>query len=397
MPCYPSLPALIRDAAPTTPLLCLSPRRVAERVRLFKAHFPGETSWAVKSNPHPRVVQAIVDAGIRTFDVASRQEIDLIRHHCPSAMLHFNHPVKTPDDIAYAIHAAGIRSFVIDSLEELEKIDITVDSMEAGQRSDITLTIRFRSKNAAGTGNYNFDEKFGIPPQEAAALLQLAAHRGYRTGLTFHPGSQNQRPESYALSMETARDIAGRAFPQGEAALAHLNIGGGFPCAYPGGNGPSLHCYFKAISQAAPDLACPLICEPGRALVAESTSLLTRIILRRRDDSRLYINDGIYGSFMEAAFVDFQPPARAYSADGAAFPEDEPREALQVWGATCDSLDRLRQPVCLPSAIRTGDFIEFGMMGAYTNATATRFNGIEPAGLVSVEEIAPWSADAKHA
>lgn len=393
MPRYSSLPALIREAAPSAPLLCLSPRRIAERVRLFREHFPGETSWAVKSNPHPRVVEAIVDAGIRTFDVASRQEIDLIRRHCPSAVLHFNHPVKTPDDIAYAVHTAGIRSFVIDSSEELEKID----SVASGLRNDTTLTIRFRSKEAAGTGNYNFDEKFGIPPQEAAELLQLAAHRGYRTGLTFHPGSQNRRPESYTLSIETARGIAGRAFAQGEAALAHLNIGGGFPCAYPGGSGHSLECYFKAISQVASDLACPLICEPGRALVAESMSLLTRINLRRKNDARLYINDGIYGSFMEAAFVDFQPPARAYSAAGAAFPEEGPHEAFQVWGATCDSLDRLRQPVCLPSSIRTGDFIEFGMMGAYTNATATRFNGIEPAGLVDVEEIAPWSADAEHA
>lgn len=387
---YASVSDLIRREAPGNPLLCFSPGSIKKRVEQFLAHFPGETGWAVKSNPHPLVVRAVVDAGIRTFDVASRHEIDLILRHCPSATLHFNHPVKAPADIVYAWHSAGIRSFAIDCPEELEKIDAVLDGAGETARRDTVLTIRFRNTRPTGTGNYRFDEKFGAHASKAVDLLRFADSLGYRTGLTFHPGSQNRDPHSYAMLIDLARSIAAESFAQGTAALAHINVGGGFPCSYPGGLEPALKTYFAAIAETAPSIACPLICEPGRALVAESANLLARINLRRKDDPRLYINEGIYGSFMETPFVDFQPPVQAYSADGMPFLEAGPCDDFQIWGATCDSLDRLRKPVSLPSAIATGDFIEFGMMGAYTNATATRFNGIEPAELIAVTEITSW-------
>ncbi|MBA4207962.1 MAG: hypothetical protein C0454_00355 [Parvibaculum sp.] len=397
MTSYASVSELIRGEAPDSPLLCFSPASINERVKQFLTHFPGETGWAVKSNPHPLVVRAVIEAGIRAFDVASRHEIDLILQHCPSATLHFNHPVKAPEDIAYAWHSAGIRSFAIDCPEELEKIDAVLDGAGEEARRDTVLTIRFRNTRPAGTGNYSFDEKFGARPGEAAGLLRRVAGLGYRTGLTFHPGSQNRDPESYATLVDLARGIAAESFARGTAALAHINVGGGFPCFYPGGPEPELKTYFAAIANAASSIACPIICEPGRALVAESANLLTRINLRRKDDPRLYINEGIYGSFMETPFVDFQPPVRAYSADGRPFPEAGTYDDFQIWGATCDSLDRLRMPVSLPSAIGTGDFIEFGMMGAYTNATATHFNGMEPARLIAIDEITSWPVGATAA
>ena len=384
---FASLPALIASQKPSEAHLCFCPAHVHRQVAKFHESFPGSTAWAVKANPHPVVLRAIIDAGIREFDVASRQEIDLVRAALPAAVLHFNNPVKAPEDIAHAL-AAGVRSFALDCQEELEKIAALAAGAGVPARN-ILLNVRFKDAAARGTDNYNFHEKFGAAPDEASHLLQHAKELGFRAGLTFHPGSQNRNPAAYEEMMRLAHAIAGRALGPDMAGLDLLNVGGGFPCHYPGGGEQPLTHYFDSVRRGAALFPCPISCEPGRALVADSISLLARINLRRSGDNRLYINDGIYGSFMELPFVDFHPPARAYSPGGTQVPE-EAVQLFHIWGATCDSLDKIPTPVRLPASIQTGSYIEFGLMGAYTNATATHFNGIAPPRLVTVERLDAW-------
>ena len=83
--------------------------------------------------------------------------------------------------------------------------------------------------------------------------------------------------------------------------IAALDIGGGFPGPYMGNDVPPYHWYFDTIKEALATLPesekLPVMCEPGRALVAEGLSLVTQVILRKGD--KLYINDGVYGSFDE--------------------------------------------------------------------------------------------------
>ncbi|WP_420560566.1 hypothetical protein [Tepidicaulis sp.] len=307
---FASLPALITSQKPSEAHLCFCPAHVHRQVAKFHESFPGSTAWAVKANPHPVVLRAIIEAGIREFDVASRQEIDLVRAALPAAVLHFNNPVKAPEDIAHAL-AAGVRSFALDCQEELEKIAALAAGAGVPARN-ILLNVRFKDAAARGTDNYNFHEKFGATPDEASHLLHRTKGLGFRAGLTFHPGSQNRNPAAYEEMMRLAHAIAGRALGPDMAGLDLLNVGGGFPCHYPGGGEQPLTHYFDSVRRGAALFPCPVSCEPGRALVADSISLLARINLRRSGDNRLYINDGIYGSFMELPFVDFHPPARAY-------------------------------------------------------------------------------------
>ena len=124
-----------------------------------------------------------------------------------------------------------------------------------------------------------------------------------------------------------------------------------------------------------------LLCEPGRALVADGMSVVTQVYLRRGE--RLYINDGIFGSFSESSFNQFQLPARLVRLDGSIGNGSKP---FTVFGPTCDSNDQLPQPVYLPDDICEGDWIEFSLLGAYSNALNTNFNGFRGCMFVDIDD-----------
>jgi ornithine decarboxylase len=168
-----------------------------------------------------------------------------------------------------------------------------------------------------------------------------------------------------------------------------LNVGGGFPARYRDADVLPLAIFFAAIADTARKEFSPEIprleCEPGRGLVATSTSLLTRIKLLKHNRNEVFINDGIYGALMEIYQVsDIVPPARAIH-DGAQL--QGPTRLWTVYGPTCDPLDRLPVKFELPLDLREGDFIEFGSIGAYGAATSTRFNGYGAAETHFVREV----------
>jgi ornithine decarboxylase len=166
--------------------------------------------------------------------------------------------------------------------------------------------------------------------------------------------------------------------------IAALDIGGGFPGPYMGNDVPPYHWYFDTIREAIATLPkhteLKLLCEPGRALIAEGVSLVTQVILRKGD--KLYINDGIYGSFDELTLpgwvADYHLRVFRPDEKGHAVMQPAGQTAFRVYGPTCDTLDVLPRPLMLPETIGPGDFIVFDAIGAYSVAVRTTFNGFFP-------------------
>jgi ornithine decarboxylase len=384
---------IITRLKPSQSFYCLAPQVLQNNVETFINHFPGSVAWAVKSNPDPLVVRTISANGINDFDVASLPEVELIRSLCPNARLHFNHPVKAPEAIKTAYEQHGVVNFMVDHTDEIHKIAAMI-----GNPEKVTLLIRFFDPSIIPSSEYNFGKKFGAIPSEAVKLLVLATNLNFNVGLAFHPGTQYQKTGIYRHLLETAETITQEASKQANIKICRVNVGGGFPAYYPGETLPLMQDYFSTVRSAISDVKnrtfgpdCEFICEPGRALVADIASLVARVELKR-DDGRIYINDGFYGGLMEQQFVDFTPPVRAYSADGIQIEADaRDYEKYTVFGPTCDSLDTLRQKVSLPRSLKIGDYLEFGFMGAYSNASATRFNGFKPAPIMTVDHLDGWS------
>jgi ornithine decarboxylase len=367
-----------RAVQPEEPVFCFSAAALTDRARAFLDGFPGEVAYAVKSNPGSHVLKTLAQAGIGVFDVASVEEMAEVRAVAPKAELHYHNPVKSRAEIARAHFGFGCTRFAADDEAEIVKIAEVV-----GSTSGVEIAVRFRLPSH-GASAHDFSSKFGATPEEAVELLRQAVALGFAPVLTFHPGSQCTDPAAWARHIEVAAEIVTVAGVR----LAALNVGGGFPWRYRDGVVPPLGTFFATIEAAANAAfegdAPKLECEPGRGLVAGSTSLLTRVKLVKGKRGEVFINDGIYGGLMEVAQAPTLAPPHRLIRNGKPLTGGEMKPFV-VYGPTCDPLDRLPGTLMLPADLAEDDYIEFGSLGAYGAATATCFNGYKPAAVLDVD------------
>ena len=374
---YPDARSVVRALQPDEPIILNRPHAAARAARFFVEKFPGKSLYAVKANPSPDLIEVLWDNGVTHYDVASIAEVRLVRATLPGATLCFMHPVKAPSAIREAYHVHGVRTFSLDSVEELEKI---VDACrdEAGEAAqDLRLCVRLRVSSEYS--ELSLASKFGCDLTEAPELLQQARQHADWLGVCFHVGSQAMTPFAYVQALERVRVAIGEA----SVVIDMIDVGGGFPSVYPGMEPPPLEDYFQIIHQNFYNLPiaynAELWCEPGRALCAEYSSLIVKVEKRRGDE--LYINDGAYGALFDAAHVDWKFPVRALEDDLI-----KPEMDFAFYGPTCDDADYMQGPFVLPEDIQAGDFIEIGMLGAYGAAMKTDFNGFGAADRVVVTD-----------
>jgi ornithine decarboxylase len=377
---YADAGEVARKLLPPEPVFCFSRKQLSERLQLFQKGFPGEVSFAVKSNPSPDVLQALSDYGLDHWDVASVHEMEAVARLGRKAVFHYHNPVKSRAEIRDAYLKFGCRRFAVDCREELRKIAEIVTSPKG-----VEIAVRFVLPRERTSSAHDFSSKFGAPDYICVELLKEAKERGFTPLLTFHPGSQSRDPLVYKRHIEAAARIARTAGVE----LTKLNVGGGFPANYQRSTGGPLGPFFAMI-QASATLAFgkgkepKLECEPGRGLVATSMSLLVRVKLVCTDGDDIFINDGVYGGLMEVMQVpELEPPYRVLR-DGEVLHGET--KSYKVFGPTCDPLDVLPHRMELPAAIQDEDYIEFGNLGAYGIATSTLFNGYGGHKVVDVDE-----------
>ena len=356
------------------PVLFFAPAALQARARRFLAGFPGLVTYAVKANPDEEVIENLIAAGVRGFDVASPEEIALVRRLAPEAALHYNNPVRSRREIAQGV-ALDVASWSVDSASELAKL---AEQVPAGR--EIAVRFKLPVKGAA----YDFGAKFGAEPETAARLLAEVARLGHVPALTFHPGTQCTDPRAWAAYIHAAAGIARAA----GVAVARLNVGGGFPSHRRAAEAPDLEAIFAVIGAACAEAfgaeAPALVCEPGRGLVGDSFTLATRV-KAVRDGGAVFLNDGVYGALAEAPLLGLPDRIELRGPDGR--PRSGWPQPREVFGPTCDSVDRLPGHVPLPSDIAEGDYLLFHGMGAYTTVTNTRFNGFGGLILANVLEL----------
>ncbi|MGY3438162.1 MULTISPECIES: type III PLP-dependent enzyme [unclassified Marinovum] len=360
--------------APDLPVACFCPRALGAQARRFRRGFPGLVTYAVKANPTPEVLETLVAAGIRAFDVASVGEMRAVRAACAKAVLHYHNPVRSTAEIATA-RSVGVAAWSVDSLSELAKI-------APGPGDEIAVRLALKVPGAA----YDFGTKFGVGPVAVAELLRAVVATGARPSITFHPGTQCGSAQTWGVYIKTAAEVAQAA----GVTLHRLNVGGGF-AAHRDGTAPDLEAVFAEISRAtSAAFATPpaLVCEPGRAMASEAVTLVTRI-KAMRDDGAVFLNDGLYGGLAEMR--DMAVPGRFSVTAPDGTPRKGPPHARRVFGPTCDSVDKLPGEVALPKDCAEGDFVFWPGMGAYGLTLSTGFNGYGVSRIVTVKSPLPVS------
>ena len=358
--------AAIALGRPVQPVTLLRPHAAARAARFFVEKFPGKSLYAVKANPSPELLAILWASGVTHYDVASLGEVRLVAETLPQAELCFMHPVKAEEAIAEAYFTHKVKTFSLDTLEELDKI-VRATATDGVAASDLNLLVRLRV--SSDHAKLSLAAKFGAEPHEVKALLMAARQASDALGICFHVGSQAMSPAAYGEAMSRVRD----AIVEAAVTVDIVDVGGGFPSSYPGMEPPPLEAYFEVIHNAFEALpisySAELWCEPGRALCAEYASVLVRVEKRRGDE--LYINDGAYGALFDAAHIGWRYPVELIRAEQS----DTRPMAFSFYGPTCDDLDHMTGPFELPGDVTAGDYIEIGMLGAYGCAMRTAFNG----------------------
>ena len=373
---FKSVEELINQLKPEKPVYCIRKKSVLSASNFFQKNFPGEILYAVKTNPHPVVIKTLLESGINQFDVASVEEIKQVRKFSSSAKCSFMHTIKSPESIKRAYFEFGIKTFSLDTKEELIKIINNTDNAK-----DLELFVRIAVSNEHA--EIDLSKKFGALNSEALGLLRLAKQYAKKVGLSFHVGSQCMHPISYAKGITEIGNIIKKT----KIIPDYINVGGGFPSIYPDLVPDNLIAYFNEIKKSLENLKIEnmpkIICEPGRALVAESGSTIVRVNLRKKQ--KLYINDGTYGTLFDAGTPNIVYPSKMIKENSSKIISKK-MTAFSFFGPTCDSMDYMKGPFVLPNNIRENDYIELGQLGAYGLTFRTHFNGFYSDEVYEVED-----------
>ncbi|MDA8828672.1 type III PLP-dependent enzyme [Candidatus Pelagibacter bacterium] len=371
---FKTVDELINQLKPEKPIYCIRKKSIQSASTYFRNKFPGKVLYAVKTNSHPEVLKTIVESGIENFDVASVQEIKDIRAISPDAKCSYMHTVKSRESIKEAYFNYNIKAFSLDTKDELIKI------IEAtNQAKDLELFVRVAVSNEHA--QIDLSKKFGVLTSEATGLLRLTKQYAKKIGLSFHVGSQCMHPISYAKGIGEIGNIIKKT----KIIPDYINIGGGFPAIYPDLVPQPLENYFEEIKKSLSNLELEklpeLLCEPGRAIVAESGSTIVRVNLRKKQ--KLYINDGTYGTLFDAGTPNMVYPSRLIKSSKIT---SKKLTAFDFYGPTCDSMDYMKGPFLLPNNIKENDYIELGQLGAYGLTFRTQFNGFYSNEIYEVED-----------
>ena len=371
---FKTVEKLVNQLKPNDPVYCIRKKSIQLASRFFQNKFPGDVLYAVKTNSNPLVLKTIIESGIKNFDVASINEIRTIRNISELVKCSFMHTVKSRESIRDAYFKYDVKAYSLDSKDELIKIIESTDHAK-----DLELFVRVSVSNEHA--EIDLSKKFGAIPSEAMGLFRLTKQYAKKIGLSFHVGSQCMHPISYSKAIAEIGNIIKRT----KIVPDFINVGGGFPTIYPDLIPQSIQSYFEEIKNALEKLKLEklpkIICEPGRAIVAESGSTIVRVNLRKKQ--KLYINDGTYGTLFDAGFPNIVYPSKLIT-NGRII--SKKLTAFDFYGPTCDSMDYMKGPFILPNNIKENDYIELGQLGAYGLTFRTDFNSLYSDNIFEVED-----------
>jgi len=373
---FKSVEEIVNQLRPDKPVYCIRKNSILSASNYFQKNFPGKILYAVKTNPHPEVIKTLIKSGINQFDVASIEEIKVIKKISKSVKCSYMHTVKSRESINEAYFKYGIKAFSLDTKDELIKIIESTNNAK-----DLELFVRVAVSNEHA--EIDLSKKFGALSSEAAGLYRLVKQHSQKVGLSFHVGSQCMHPISYSKGINEIGNIIKKT----KIIPNYINIGGGFPTIYPDLIPQPLNNYLNEIKESLKNLNLEnlpeIICEPGRALVAESGSTIVRVNLRKKQ--KLYINEGTYGTLFDAGTPNIVFPSKLIK-DHSSKIISKKMTAFDFYGPTCDSMDYMKGPFILPNNIKENDYIELGQLGSYGLTFRTQFNGYYSDEIYEVED-----------
>ena len=364
--------------------------RVQKQVDIWKSYLPYiKPFYAVKSNDDSRLMRWITEAygpDQVGFDCASISEMESVRKISKSAKIVYAQPCKTRSDL-HSAERFGITTTVVDSPEEMQKLH------ESGWKGDSLIRLAVPDNNS----KQPFSKKFGAPISWVSGIFELS--KKYKIpikGLSFHVGSECENPNQFSKALKLCR-LAMDIGTEANIKMDTIDIGGGFLptsanlSAVASCIESSRHVLFPK-NEAPCGNQITWIAEPGRFLSSSCQTLYTPVIGKKRGlpsedpeapEFRYTLHESVYGYFSNIPFDGQKPQFNVvYQKEKPLFPERN--FSATLFGRTCDGADIINPYIKLPM-LQEGDWLEVRDMGAYTNVTASTFNGFPKPDIIYIE------------
>ena len=364
-----------------TPLFVIDHAELRKNFRAFRKYLPRvQPYFAVKAGSDPAIVRTLFEAGA-SFDVASMPEFALVHENIKDMparerqqwiwdRIIYANPIKPVETLEELDQYKPLVTF--DNLDEIEKI--RKHAPHAG------LVLRLKVSNTGAM--VELSSKFGASPGEAVDLILEADRRGLVVeGVSFHVGSQTTNFGNYVEALNLTADIYAEAQARGYTKMNLVDIGGGFPAPYDATVRPFRELagiINSEITRLFPK-EIEILAEPGRFFVATAGYAISKIIGKSVRDGKpsYYLDDGVYHTYSGQIFDHCMYPVKAFKRGKT--------RLSAVFGPTCDAFDVISMAENLPD-LKRDDYVYSEMIGAYSHASATSFNGFPPATVVHVNQ-----------
>jgi diaminopimelate decarboxylase len=327
--------------------------------------------YALKANSNPKILKIISGFGLGADCVGGNEILTAVENGFPAGQVVFAGVGKSDEEIAVALEN-DIQSLNVESVQELE----VINELAAARNRIARIALRIIPNIDPHTHHFITtgleENKFGIHPWEFDSVIdKLKALANVKfTGLHFHIGSQITDNEVFKSLCSRVNEIS-RWFTEHRLFPGILNLGGGFGVDYsdPDKNAiPDFASYFTIFKRfLEPQAGQQVHFEPGRALVAQCGTLVTKVN---------YVKSGIHTRFaiVDAGMNDLIRPALYQSYHKIEnLTSTLPPEKYDVVGPICESSDCFGKAVLLPQT-RRGDILAIRSAGAYGQTMASRYN-----------------------
>jgi diaminopimelate decarboxylase len=392
-----------------TPLFVLDEDDFRSRCREMAAAFgsPANVHYAAKAFLCGAVARWVAEEGL-SLDVCSGGELAVALHaDFPPARIAMHGNNKSVAELTAAVRA-GVGAVVIDSLQEIERLDEVARNHRTVQDVFIRITVGVEAHTHEFIATAHEDQKFGFSlaggvAVEAAARV-LAAPNLRLVGLHSHIGSQIFDADGFEVAAHRVVGLLRELTDtHGAAALAHvttLDLGGGMGISYLSSDDPppvdqladKLRHIVRAECAAAGLAETVVAVEPGRAIVGPTTVTLYEVgtlkdvslgaATEHRRTTRRYVSvDGGMSDNVRTALYDARYDCRLVSRASDAEPV-----VSRVVGKHCESGDIVVRDTWLPADLAAGDLVAVAATGAYCYSMSSRYNMLTRPAVVAVRD-----------
>ncbi len=375
-------PALLESIARQfgTPCYVYDDGKLEAQCRAMRSALPeARLCFAVKACSSGAILQRIFSHGFGADVVSGGELVRAVRAGVQRGQVVFSGVGKRNEEIEQGLQECV--TFNVESLDELGRIH----QLALAHRQKAEVFFRVNPNIAVDTNPYIatglYSTKFGIAEAQLETAVRLARSLPSiaLTGLSCHLGSQIASTEVFEKGALRLAELA-HPLKQGHPEFQHLDLGGGLGVAYEPNQAspPSIESYAAAV-RAGAAAGLKLTLEPGRWLVAEAGSLLTRVItLKSTPQKHFAVVDAGMNDLIRPALYKAFHPVRSVNPSGLSL------QTYDIVGPVCETGDFLALARVLP-ALRVGDLLQVGICGAYAATMASNYNSRPRAPEVLIE------------